>query len=74
MNVLLIYLSGWFLLSILYYLFEKYLNRSMDSKKLIIYKSIKFGLFSWFGIICSIALIFAWLISELDDYIERKLK
>ena len=74
MEILLIWILGWILLGLSFYIYNVYINRNYnESIKLIIYKSIKFGLWSWFGIIFMIAFGIVMIITSIDNYITEKL-
>ena len=74
MNALLIYLLGWVILSIGYYIYHNVFNDEYRSKKLIAYRSFTIGFFSWAGIILYIAIVITGLIFSFDDWIVEKLK
>jgi hypothetical protein len=72
MEVLFWYLIGVLILSVCYYI-HLYYNDEYNSKKLMVYKSFKFGLLSWIGIIIGIAFICTGIIFGIDEWIEKKL-
>lgn len=79
MQEFLIYISGWILFIICYYIYNVYvINNEKYSKKQLIYHGFKYGIFSWVGLfICLIIFIVAELcywIMCIDEYIENKLK
>ena len=74
MGALFIYLLGCFIFGIGYYLYNIYISKSNDSKKLLAYNSFKLSIFSWLGIIFCICMFIVFLIFECDEYITDKLK
>jgi hypothetical protein len=76
MEILILYLIGVLILGVSHYIYMICVSKEEilhDSKKLIAYKSFKFGLTSWLGIIIVIAVILTGFISYLDELIEDKL-
>lgn len=74
MEILLTYFLGWFLFSVGYYIYNVYIDRNKsESKKLIIYDAVKFGLWSWVGIILMVAFGIVMIIAGIDEYISEKL-
>lgn len=74
MNILFIYLLGWIIWSISYYIYYTIIKKDNRSKKLIIYRAITSGIISWIGIILFIALEITYLIMSIDEWIENKLQ
>ena len=74
MELLVIYLIGWVLFSVSYYVHEVYgLKNVWPTKKYIAYNAFKYGIASWIGIIVVLAGLIVYYISVLDEYIEEKL-
>ena len=74
MEVLLIYLLGWLIVWIGYYIHQIYTEvDKWKPKKLIIYKGFTFGFFSWFAIIICISICICYYVIRLNDWIEDKL-
>lgn len=74
MELLVIYLIGWTVFSISYYVYEVYGHENVwPTKKYIAYNAFKHGIASWFGIIVVLAGVIVYYISKLDEYIEEKL-
>lgn len=82
---LIYFLSGWIILSICFYIYLIYIDKSRSifdrhnlSKKQIAYFSFKCGIFSWFGIF----FFFVWVLVSvlvlitcfIDNWIYNKLK
>ena len=90
MQEFLIYLLGWVVFIICHYIYWVYINKDgsytykynrQKNKKLILYNGLKWGVFSWVGLIfCIVAFIVGAIIYgileiiSLDEYIEDKLK
>lgn len=87
MTEFLIYLLGWVLFIICYYIYYMYIVKDGSytykyncnkNKKLILYNGFKYGIFSWGGILFWGFVIIAGSILyglySLDNYIEQKLK
>ena len=78
MENFLIYFSGWVIFVICYYIYNICRSKNKYSKKQILYHGIKWGIFSWIGLLtCVIGIIVAYIsysIFRLDDWIEDKLK
>lgn len=74
MEILLTYFLGWFLFSVGYYIYNVYIDRNKsESKKLIMYDAVKFGLWSWVGIILMVTFGIVMIIVGIDEYISEKL-
>lgn len=69
MKILIIYIIGWILFATIWFYFLK-TTKSNKSNSLLIYESIKMGLFSWIGVIAMLA----YSICILDEYLTNKLK
>ena len=78
MNNFLIYILGWILFIIGFYIFNVYIYQSKYSKKLVLYRGFKYGVLSWVGIFGFVIIIIYKYILEtiicVDEYIENKLK
>lgn len=73
MEVFFWYLIGVLILGVCYCIYS-YVSDDYDSKKLMVYKSIKFGLLSWVGIIIGFSVICVGIIFCIDKWIEDKLR
>lgn len=69
MKILIIYIIGWILFATMWFCLLK-IEKSNKSNPLLIYESIKIGLFSWIGIVSMLI----YFISKLDKYLINKLK
>lgn len=68
------WISGWILLSVGYFIYKWYYERNLNmAKKLVIYKSFKYGIFSWIGIFFMLGFLIAMSVAMLDDRITDKL-
>jgi hypothetical protein len=67
------YLIGLFILSVCYYVYTVYIEKSLKSKKLIIWRSFWAGIFSWIGIFFISVFILIGGILAINDWIEEKL-
>ena len=74
MFALFIYLLGCFIFGVGYYLYNIYISKSNDSKKLLAYNSLKLSIFSWLGIIFWISMCMVFFIIAIDEYISDELK
>ena len=75
MEYLLLYLLGWILWSIGYYIVKVYYDKDIwTSKKLIAYRGFISGIWSWFGIFVMITIIITYSICSLNNWIENKLR
>lgn len=69
MKILIIYIIGWILFTTIWFCILK--TRKLNkSNSLLIYESIKIGLFSWIGVVSMLI----YFISRLDKYLTNKLK
>jgi fucose 4-O-acetylase-like acetyltransferase len=69
------WLVGWFLLSLGYYLYEIYIEKSKWLGLWVIAgKSFLIGSFSWFGIVMFIAIEIIYGIGFLDEWLENKIR
>ena len=71
---LICWLIGWVIYSIVYYIYDVYIDKNNTSKKLLIYNSFKDGILSWFGIMVIIIFAFIMLLVNIDEKISNKLK
>ena len=69
MKILIIYIIGWILFATIWFCLLK-TRKSNKSNSLLIYESIKTGLFSWIGVIAMLT----YFICRLDEYLTNKLK
>ena len=68
------YLVGCLIMCIGSYIYYTIANKPVKmSKKLIIYRSLKASLTSWRGVILSIVITFAFIMSFFDEWVEEKL-
>ena len=74
MNYLLFYLAGWLFLGICYFINDKFVEKNRKPNGLVVYESIKIGLFSWLGVIIGIALLIVGLVAGFDEWLTDKLK
>lgn len=65
---------GWFIYSIVCYIYDVYIDKNNTSKKLLIYNAFKNGILSWFGIMVIIIFAFIMLLVNIDEKISNKLK
>ena len=70
---LLMYLIGWFILSLCYYIYTINTEKTKISKKLIIWRSFWTGIFSWLGIFFISVFLLVGGIFAIKDWIEEKL-
>ena len=73
METLIIYLIGWILLSIGIFIFKVETDNSV-SKKLHAWRSFWPGMWSWIGIIVWVTVFIVFLIVEINECIENKLR
>ena len=71
---LIFWTTGWAIYSIVYYIYDVYIDKNNTSKKLLIYNSFKNGILSWFGIMVIIIFAFIMLLVNIDEKISNKLK
>ena len=87
MQGFLIYLLGWLVFIICHFIYFMYFVKdgsftkklsNEKNKKLILYNGFKWGIFSWFGLFCSVTVILIgyiiYFIIQIDEWIEGKLK
>lgn len=74
MNFLLFYLAGWLILAICYFIFDKFVEKNRKPNGLLVYESIKIGLFSWIGIVIGVALLIVALVAGFDEWLTNKLR
>jgi len=82
MEEFLFYISGWLTFILLYYICEVYVlnynfKKGKVTKKLILYRGAKYGVFSWGSVLFLICVIFFgkicyWLL-VFDSHVEDKL-
>lgn len=73
MESFIVYLIGWLILSVCYYVYTVYSEKSLKSKKLIIWRSFWTGVFSWLGIFIIIVFLLVGGILAINEWIEEKL-
>lgn len=74
MNGFVIYLIGWLLMSIGYYVYKVYVYKDIwINKRLIVYRAFWFGIGSWLGIMWFTCMGIVYALFSLNDYIENKL-
>ena len=73
MEILIIYLIGWLILSVCYYVYTVHFEKSWKSKKLIIWRSFWTGIFSWLGIFIVGVFLLVGGILAINEWIEEKL-
>lgn len=67
------YLIGWIILSVCYYVYTVHYEKSLKSKKLIIWRSFWTGIFSWLGIFFIGVFLLVGGILAINEWIEEKL-
>ena len=73
MESFIVYLIGWIILSLCYYVYTVYSEKSWKSKKLIIWRSFWTGIFSWLGIFVISVFLLVGGILAINEWIEEKL-
>ena len=74
MTCLILWLIGWFILSLGNYIYKVYINKDRwNSKKLHAWRSFWAGISSWFGIVFLVSLYIVYIICKANDWIENKL-
>lgn len=73
MESFIVYLIGWFILSVCYYVYTVRIEKSLKSKKLIIWRSFWTGIFSWLGIFFIGVFLLVGGILAINEWIEEKL-
>ena len=71
---LIFWTTGWTIYSIVYYIYDVYIDKNNTSKKLLAYNALKNGILSWFGIMIIIIFAFIMLLVNIDEKISNKLK
>ena len=71
---LIFWTTGWTIYSIVYYIYDVYIDKNNTSKKLLAYNAFKNGILSWFGIMVIIIFAFIMLLVNIDEKISNKLK
>lgn len=74
MNYLLFYLAGFLILAICYFISDRFVEKNRKPNGLLIYESIKVGLFSWLGIVIGLSCIIVALVAGFDEWLTDKLK
>lgn len=74
MDVLIYYLIGWLIFSVCVYLYNVYRDDCKESKKLWVWRSFWYGICSWAGIILWLAIFIVFIVFEINDWVEEKLK
>lgn len=72
--ILLFWLIGWFIFSIGYYIYKLYINKTYLPKCLLVWRSFKYGILSWFGIVFIVSYTLTGYLFKIDELIENKLK
>lgn len=74
-SILIFWIVGWVILSIGYYIYKLYIDKTtIPNKRLFIWKSFKYGIFSWIGIIFIFSYMITFYLYNINDWIENKLK
>lgn len=74
MNMIYIWLIGWLIMSILYYIYKVYIDKDTTiNKKVHIWHAFWIGIISWCGIMFCIACLIVCLIIMINDFVEDKL-
>ena len=78
MKEFLIYIIGYVLFIIFYFIYVRYCQKKKDMPtKLLLYRGVKYGFTSWIGLFfCTAVFIvggIAYGIFSLDEFIEKKL-
>jgi hypothetical protein len=75
MEILIIYLIGWLILSIGNYIYNIYIIKEyVEYKKLCLWRSFWTGIFSWGGVLVIIVFLLVGKIFAINEWIENKLK
>lgn len=78
MEEFLFYVSGCVTFIVFYFLYTKFVVKQKASNKLILYRSLKYGIFSWFAVLFMLVLVLVgwiyYLLFTLDEKIENALK
>lgn len=68
------WLIGWAIMSIAIFVYNVFIYKyNIKSKKLIMYESIKYGIFSWMAIILFGSFLLTYVIVIIDEYLTKKL-
>ena len=68
------WLIGWAIMSIAIFVYNVFIYKyNIKSKKLIMYESIKYGIFSWIAIILFGSFLLTYIIVIIDEYLTNKL-
>lgn len=68
------WLTGWAIMSIAIFVYNVFIYKyNIKSKKLIMYESIKYGVFSWIAIILFGSFLLTYIIVIIDEYLTNKL-
>ena len=71
---ILIWLLGWVILSVGYYIYSVYIDKEyIYHKKLCIWRSFWIGVLSWVGIIIFIAVFIVGCVFAFNEWVEDKL-
>jgi hypothetical protein len=73
MESFIVYLIGWLILSVCYYVYTVRIEKSWKSKKLIVWRSFWTGIFSWGGIFFIGVFLLVGGILAINEWIEDKL-
>ena len=73
MESFIVYLIGWLILSVCYYIYVVCSEKSLKSKKLIIWRSFWTGIFSWLGILFISIFLLVVVIIAINEWVEKKL-
>ena len=73
MESFIVYLIGWLILSVYYYVYNVHFKKSWKSKKLIIWRSFWTGIFSWLGIFFISVFFLTCVMLAINECIEEKL-
>ena len=74
MEPLVIYLIGWLILSIGYYIYNVYIDEGSETKKLYAWRAFWTGMISWIGIIFAVAFLAVGCVFVFNDWVEDKLR
>lgn len=73
-SIVTLYLIGWFIYSLCNYIYNVYIYKTLNSKKLQLWRSFWSGIFSWVAIIVAIVTCIIYLVTEIDSWVESKLE
>lgn len=74
MDELIIYLVGWLIFSVGTFIYNVYGHDNEANKKLWAWRSFWYGICSWGGIILWIVIFVVFIVFEINDWVENKLK